>query len=214
MELLICGLCLWLWASWQCHAGHRSDVTVVQLWPFYSCMSICPVRCGCIAGDGSCLFPLFPVGNTWQASRAGWISKKTPKEQLRGDAAKEGLRPSGDVIKLRNHLPCCWRCSSSSSAIVTLHSAGSHLVRPQQRQLVGLISPGHAVLHSNLCELLQTAAAGLKWDSILSTEGQEQNQCCPLTKSLLSTCHPGYCWCDGCPPRNFTSFFFFVKMAR
>lgn len=37
-------------------------------------------------------------------------------------------------------------------------------MRPQQRQLVGLISPGHAALHSNLRELLQTAAAGLKWD--------------------------------------------------
>lgn len=137
----------------------------------------------------------------------GWAEsvKQNPKKQLRHDVAKEGLRPPGDVIKLLNHLPCCWRCSSG--AIVALHSAGSHLVRLQQRQLVGLISPGHAVLHSNLRELLQTAAAGLKWDLILSTEGQQQNQCCPLTKSLLSRCHPGYCCCDRCPPGNFTSFF-------
>lgn len=206
----------WLWASWQHHAGHRSDVTVVQLWPFYSCMSICPVRCGCIAGDRSCLFPLFPVGNTWHGSRAGKSVKK--KKQWRN--CKDVMRlqkvqgPPGDVIKLQNHLPCCWHCSSS--AIVSLHSAGSHLVRPQQRQLVGLISPGHAVLHSNLRELLQTAAAGLKWDWILSTEGQEQNQCCPLTKSLLSRCHPGYCCCDRCPPGNFTTSFFVVvvKMTR
>lgn len=55
----------------------------------------------------------------------------------------------------------CWR---SSGAIGVLHSAGSHLVRPRQQQLVGLISPARAVLRSSLHKLLQTAAAVLDQD--------------------------------------------------
>lgn len=136
-------------------------MTVFQLRPWNPCLSICPVwSCGFIAADRSCLYfpssPLFPVDNGWQASGAGLISYKKNADT----AKKKGL----DLQVMWVNLWSTRLCWHSSGAIGVLHSAGSHLVRPRQKQLVGLISPARAVLRSSLHKLLQTAAAGLDRD--------------------------------------------------
>lgn len=93
----------------------------------------------------------------WLAGQWGGANQL---QKENADTAKKGL---GLQVMWVNLWSTCL-CWHSSGAIGVLHSAGPHLVRPLQQQLVGLISPARAVLRSSLHKLLQTAAAGLDRD--------------------------------------------------